>query len=220
MGKDRVALRLSPHNNDPLSAFFGVTDANPEETYAAAFAVAAKHALAYVLVTEPRWSRMGSFDENQALTQTPAVNGEKYGPAFRAADPNGVLIGASGFTPTSAETAVQKGVYDMTGFGRWFISNPDLPSRIINGYPLNKYDRSTFYSAGAEGYTDYPTFEQVCEALGENPAAYAPLAEDASAEDVAAREAKIEELVQKAEGKLKYGLMSVKTLGVSTSLSN
>jgi 2,4-dienoyl-CoA reductase-like NADH-dependent reductase (Old Yellow Enzyme family) len=38
---------------------------------------------------------------------------------------------------------------------RYFISNPDLPRRIKEGIPLTKYDRSTFYSHGREGYVDY-----------------------------------------------------------------
>ena len=49
----------------------------------------------------------------------------------------------------------------MIAFGRWFISNPDLPERIRLGAPLNVYDRATFYTptamgGGHVGYTDYP----------------------------------------------------------------
>ena len=34
---------------------------------------------------------------------------------------------------------------------------PDLPRRLREDIPLNKYDRSTFYTfETAEGYTDYP----------------------------------------------------------------
>ena len=35
-------------------------------------------------------------------------------------------------------------------------TNPDLPARIKAGAVLNAVDPSTFYSAGPEGYTDYP----------------------------------------------------------------
>ena len=49
----------------------------------------------------------------------------------------------------------------MIAFGRFFISNPDLPERIRKGSSLNMYDRATFYTntfnGGCfEGYTDYP----------------------------------------------------------------
>jgi 2,4-dienoyl-CoA reductase-like NADH-dependent reductase (Old Yellow Enzyme family) len=40
--------------------------------------------------------------------------------------------------------------------GRYFISNPDLVERLRMGYPLNKYDRTTFYGGNEVGYTDYP----------------------------------------------------------------
>ena len=43
----------------------------------------------------------------------------------------------------------------MVGYGRIFISNPDLIHRIRNGLVLNAYDRSTFYTSGAIGYNDY-----------------------------------------------------------------
>ncbi|KAK7963784.1 hypothetical protein PG988_010758 [Apiospora saccharicola] len=51
--------------------------------------------------------------------------------------------------------------YDGLLFGRYFISNPDLPERLRNGWPLAKYDRSTFYGPfedPAVGYTDYPRY--------------------------------------------------------------
>ncbi len=31
-------------------------------------------------------------------------------------------------------------------------------SKIAQGLPLNKYDRSTFYAFDAKGYTDYPFY--------------------------------------------------------------
>ncbi|CAI4956678.1 CFC_HP_G0068190.mRNA.1.CDS.1 [Saccharomyces cerevisiae] len=55
----------------------------------------------------------------------------------------------------------------LIGYGRFFISNPDLVYRLEEGLPLNKYDRSTFYTMSAEGYTDYPTYEEAVD-LGWN----------------------------------------------------
>jgi N-ethylmaleimide reductase len=74
---------------------------------------------------------------------------------FRGLFP-GVLIGAGGFTPDSAEAAIKAGTVDAIAFGRLFISNPDLPRRLELNAPLNRYDRSTFYGGETEGYTDYP----------------------------------------------------------------
>ncbi|KAF5362616.1 hypothetical protein D9758_009608 [Tetrapyrgos nigripes] len=47
----------------------------------------------------------------------------------------------------------------MIAFGRYFISNPDLPERLEKDIPLTPYNRSTFYLLGdttGKGYTDYP----------------------------------------------------------------
>ena len=38
--------------------------------------------------------------------------------------------------------------------------DPDLPERIKNNWPLQKYDRPTFYSRGEKGYTDYGFYSQ------------------------------------------------------------
>jgi N-ethylmaleimide reductase len=39
----------------------------------------------------------------------------------------GKIIAAGGFEPHSAETAVEDGAVDAVAFGRYFVSNPDLP---------------------------------------------------------------------------------------------
>jgi 2,4-dienoyl-CoA reductase-like NADH-dependent reductase (Old Yellow Enzyme family) len=70
----------------------------------------------------------------------------------------GKIIAAGGFEPDSAEAIVEKGDADLVTFGRYFISNPDLPKRIKLGLPLNDYDRATFYTFDARGYTDYPFY--------------------------------------------------------------
>ena len=38
-------------------------------------------------------------------------------------------------------------------------ANPDLPIRFTRHSALNKPHSETFYSHGAEGYTDYPSLE-------------------------------------------------------------
>ena len=44
----------------------------------------------------------------------------------------------------------------IIAFGRHFLANPDLIERFKQSIPLNKYDRSTFYTPGPKGYIDYP----------------------------------------------------------------
>ncbi len=51
---------------------------------------------------------------------------------------------------------------DLVVLGRFFIANPDLVERLKNGWPLNPYDRSTFYGAEPleKGYNDYHFYDQ------------------------------------------------------------
>jgi N-ethylmaleimide reductase len=54
---------------------------------------------------------------------------------------------------------VARGDADAIAFGRFFISNPDLPRRIREAAAFTPYDRATFYSRGPEGYVDYPLLD-------------------------------------------------------------
>lgn len=48
----------------------------------------------------------------------------------------------------------------VKAFGRHFIANPDLPERFRNGWPLNDYDRPSFFGGTEAGYTDYPFHQE------------------------------------------------------------
>lgn len=68
----------------------------------------------------------------------------------------GVIMGNCGYTKEAAEESISKGDADIIAFGRPFITNPDLPERFRNDWPLNPAeDMSLWYTPGAEGYTDY-----------------------------------------------------------------
>ena len=58
-----------------------------------------------------------------------------------------------------SEAMVAAGHADAIAFGRYFISNPDLPERIRTAAPFTPYNRATFYSNGPVGYTDYPALQ-------------------------------------------------------------
>ena len=73
----------------------------------------------------------------------------------------GPLILNSDYTGESAQADLDSGIADGIAFGRPFIANPDLVERLRTGAPLNAWDASTFYTQGAEGYTDYPALEPV-----------------------------------------------------------
>jgi N-ethylmaleimide reductase len=73
---------------------------------------------------------------------------------------NPVLIGNSGFKGPEAEEFIKRGDMSAVAFGLPFIVNPDLPSRLFNGFTLRtKLDFGTFYTNDAEGYTTYESYK-------------------------------------------------------------
>ena len=63
----------------------------------------------------------------------------------------GPFLAAGSFTKPLGDEAIEDGSADLVVFGRWWLSNPDLPERFVQGAPLNKYNRcapssSTSYS--------------------------------------------------------------------------
>jgi 2,4-dienoyl-CoA reductase-like NADH-dependent reductase (Old Yellow Enzyme family) len=68
----------------------------------------------------------------------------------------GVWIANERFDNAAAEAALAAGEADAVAFGKAFIANPDLPRRFARNAPLNTWSSETFYTAGREGYTDYP----------------------------------------------------------------
>jgi N-ethylmaleimide reductase len=68
----------------------------------------------------------------------------------------GILIANGGYTLEKANELLGSGVADAIAFGTAFLANPDLVERFQKGAKLNVPDMATFYTAGPEGYTDYP----------------------------------------------------------------
>jgi N-ethylmaleimide reductase len=145
-GPDRVGIRLSP---------FGVAndsgEADPVPLYTHVIKELGKLGLAYLHFIEPRASGAGQADVDHKDVPSAAK-------LFRPVWP-GVLVAAGNFNQDSAEAAVAAGHADAIAFGRFFISNPDLPERLRSGAPLTPYNRATFYGGGVEGYTDYPRLD-------------------------------------------------------------
>lgn len=165
MGKGRVGVRLSPYLNDPETGapnatYFGVQSDDAEAVYSHAVRGLNDFDLAYLLLTEPRVGGMASDPASDQGFRHP-LSLRHYRTLY-----NGMLMGAGGFTPLTAATAITQNAYDLIAFGRWFISNPDLPDRIRHGHDLTVYDRATFYSGSTAGYTDYPDSYDTAKAAG------------------------------------------------------
>ncbi len=128
-----VAVKISPG-----WSFHNVFDDHPIATYSHLVkALSARH-IAYL--------QIGDF----------AVGWDVYAtlrPLFE-----GPAMFVAGFTRSSAAAAVHDGGAELVAIGQGFISNPDLVERFRNGWMINRPHVATYYTQGAEGYTDYPVF--------------------------------------------------------------
>jgi N-ethylmaleimide reductase len=147
-GADRVGVRLSPYG-----IANGSGEADPMPLYTHVVEALNPLSLAYLHFIEPRSSGAGRAEVNWQNVPSAMV---LFRPVWK-----GVLISAGGFTGEIAEAAIAGGHADAIAFGRIFISNPDLPSRLREGLPLTPYNRRTFYGGEAAGYTDYPVYGEL-----------------------------------------------------------
>jgi N-ethylmaleimide reductase len=145
IGPDSVGVRLSP-----FGQYGGIHDSRPLELFTYVIDSLNRRRIAYVHLIEGRGSEIGLTDDLQAGALN---NAQLFRPKF-----HGPLISAAAYTPADAAETVGSGQADAIAFGRLFIANPDLVERIAGGFPLNAYDRSTFYGGGERGYTDYETY--------------------------------------------------------------
>ena len=131
-GADRVGMHLAPRSD-----IHGMSDENPAETFGYVARELGRRGLAFLMAREhegPDW----------------------LGPRLKEIF-GGVYIANEGFTQQSAEAVIERGDADAVAFGKLFIANPDLPARFASNAPLNVPVPETFYSHGAEGYTNYPS---------------------------------------------------------------
>ncbi|MDD5563695.1 MAG: alkene reductase [Thermoanaerobaculaceae bacterium] len=139
IGGERVGIRLSPYGvNAGMKPYPEI-----EETYTVLVPKLASTGLVYVHVVDH--SAMGA----------PTVP-EELKLALRRAWPRTFIL-SGGFDRATAEAALKEGRGDLIAFGRPFLANPDLVTRLERRLSLNAPDAATFYTPGAKGYTDYPT---------------------------------------------------------------
>jgi NADPH2 dehydrogenase len=153
IGASRTGIRLSP-----WSKFQGMGLEDPVPQFSDLIRKLAGLDLAYLHLVEARVA--GSGDAEDVAGQIPPT----LDFAFDLWK-NPLLI-AGGLEPDLARELVDEKYPDkeiVAMFGRYFISSPDLPIRVLNGIPVNAYDRTTFYSHGTEGYVDYPFSQEFLE---------------------------------------------------------
>lgn len=143
-GMDKIGVRLSPYGT-----FNDMKDSDPVALFTYVLEQLSSRSIAYVHLIEPRSSGAGGGDTVIENVPDTAVLFRKV---FQ-----GMLLSAGGYNPDNAKEVVEAGLADAIAFGRFYISNPDLPRKIQEGIPLAAYDRGTFYGGGEKGYTDYPS---------------------------------------------------------------
>lgn len=135
-GSDRVGVRISP-----LNSFNSMIDSDPIGLSTWLAKRLNDFGLAYLHVMR------GDFFQQQT--------GDVLTPI--RANYQGHLIANMAYSAEEADAAIAAGHIDAVAFGMGFLANPDFPARVKAGAELNAVNPATFYSPGAEGYTDYPS---------------------------------------------------------------
>ena len=142
---ERVAVRLSPS-----ATWMDSVDEDKAALHSHVISSIDHYGLAYLHLVEPGISGATSEDSG-----THAVPSETLSALF-----HGPVILTGNQTLDTAQRALDRGSADLLGFGRDFISNPDLPDRLRLGAPLLPGDKKGFYAGGAQGYLTYPSLAE------------------------------------------------------------
>lgn len=134
--KGRIGVRLSPENR-----FNDMHDSDAAAHFGYYAQELSKLHLAYLHLLEGDMS-----------AAVPAVDYQELRRRF-----GGTYIANNGYNRARAMAAIEQGSADLIAFGKPFISNPDLVTRLRHDLPLAVSDSTTFYGGDARGYTDYPS---------------------------------------------------------------
>ena len=139
VGADRTSVRLSPNGETQ-----GADDSNPVALFTAAAAELDRIGIGFLELREQK--DFGNFGQTDVPRVSPEIRKVFSGP----------LILNQEYNLERAEADIASGLADGISFGRPFISNPDLVERLRLAAPIESDNYKTWYSAGPEGYTDYP----------------------------------------------------------------
>jgi N-ethylmaleimide reductase len=150
VGANRVAVRLTPFN-----LLNGASSADDRVVYRYVLPALAEHGLAYLAVVRAEVA-------GHATVQLP--QGAKAPDVLTFVRPlwPGTLVASGDFDFEQAQAAVASGLTDVVAFGRDFIANPDLVTRMRDRLPLAKrLEPELWYGNGAKGYTDHPRWNDL-----------------------------------------------------------
>ena len=146
IGAGRCGIRISP-----VTPANDASDSAPQSLFEHVAQFLGSLSLAYVHVIE---GSTGAARDYQQGDQ--AFDYEALKAAYQQAGGKGAWMLNNGYERELADHALQNGA-DLIAFGKSFIANPDLGSRLKQNGPYNLPDRATFYGGKEIGYTDYPT---------------------------------------------------------------
>jgi N-ethylmaleimide reductase len=139
---ERVSVRISPNG-----VFNDMGSEDYKETYLYVTKELNKFNLGYLHIMDGLV--FGFHEKGEPMTLA------EFRPVYQ-----GIIMGNCGYTKETAEERVAEGHADIIAIGRPFLTNPDLPERFKNNWPLNPAeDMSLWYTSGPEGYTDYIPFK-------------------------------------------------------------
>ncbi|KAM5544293.1 hypothetical protein V8D89_001953 [Ganoderma adspersum] len=143
IGESKTGLRLSP-----WSRFQDMRMTDPIPTFSYLVSRLAKDHpnLAYLHIVNAGF--FGDVDDE-------VISGESNNFIRKIWEPR-PLVTAGGYTRKRALRVAEE-TGQLIAFGRPFISNPDLPLRLLKDIPLSKWNPTEFYTPEeARGYIDYP----------------------------------------------------------------
>lgn len=139
---DRIGVRISPNG-----VFNSMGCDDYEALYLAVIKELNDQKLGYVHIMDGL--AFGFHERGEPMTLA------TFRPLF-----DNLIMANCGYTFESATQVVATGQADLVAFGRPYITNPDLPERYKNAWPLTAFDNpEEWYGAGKEGYSDYPTYQ-------------------------------------------------------------
>ncbi len=137
IGFNRLGMRISPYG-----VFGGMeTDAETDAVYAHLASGLSRLGLVYLHVVDH--SAMGAPEVPQKVK-------DLIRSQFR-----GTVVLSGGYDRKRAEHDLIEKRGELVAFGRPFIANPRLVTKLKSGEALLQPDQSTLYTPGEKGYTDY-----------------------------------------------------------------
>lgn len=148
IGAERVGVKISP-----VGRYNDMFDERPYDTFCVFIKELNKRNIGFLEMMGPD-TTPSNFSEN------PEDQIENVWKTFRPFY-QGLYIANSKFDFDSGNKIIKDGDADLVSFGTKFISNPDLIMRFERGLELNyEVNWGNVFFGGAEGYLDYPYFEE------------------------------------------------------------